>query len=301
MSLAPPDARPLPLNALRAFESAARLGGFKPAADELCVTPGAVAQQVKQLEAAIGAALFTRQAQGVVLTKLGQDVRADVIAAFDTLSLASQRLRHLAAPTRLRIAALPAVAELLLRPWLVPLRDALPGLEVSVTALETPPNLAREAQDLSIFLSPNVGAGVALAGPDVLYPVCAPDLAARVTRIDDLMAAPHITDTTWAGDWPTWLAGVHPGRSYRGSGPSFSLYSMALAEAEAGAGVLIGHSVLVQEALTAGRLVRPVPGAVQTGLLLVLQAAPAVRGSPQVASLTRELMRLARGGFSPAS
>ena len=72
MSVAPPRPKGPHLNALRAFEAAARLGGFRMAAGELGVTPGAIAQHVKALEEWAGAALFERQSQGVVLTALGE-------------------------------------------------------------------------------------------------------------------------------------------------------------------------------------------------------------------------------------
>ena len=74
MSVKPPRPMGPPLNALRAFEAAARLGGFSRAAEELCVTPGAVAQQIKQLEDWAGAPFFDRQAQGVQLNALGRQL-----------------------------------------------------------------------------------------------------------------------------------------------------------------------------------------------------------------------------------
>ena len=70
MSVSPPRPKGPPLNALRAFEAAARLGGFANAADELCVTPGAVSQHIKALEDWIGADLFERRSQGVRLSAL---------------------------------------------------------------------------------------------------------------------------------------------------------------------------------------------------------------------------------------
>ncbi|MFT5005409.1 MAG: DNA-binding transcriptional LysR family regulator, partial [Paracoccaceae bacterium] len=82
MSINPPRQRLPPLNALRAFEAAARLGGISKAADELCVTPVAIAQHVKALEDWAGAKLFSRQAKGVVLNDLGQRCLSDFETAF---------------------------------------------------------------------------------------------------------------------------------------------------------------------------------------------------------------------------
>src|ERR1700761_1601784 len=107
MAVAPPRPRNLPLNALRAFEAAARLQSFVLAAAELGVTPGAVAAHIKALEAEIGAALFARQTKGVALTALGRRVLPEFVGAFDALATAAQRLRTEAAPQRVHIAALP--------------------------------------------------------------------------------------------------------------------------------------------------------------------------------------------------
>ena len=85
MSISPPRARGPSLNAMRAFEAAARHGSFTVAANELCVTPGAVAQQVKSLEAWCGARLFKRQAHGISLTPLGAAVLPVFVNAFDGL------------------------------------------------------------------------------------------------------------------------------------------------------------------------------------------------------------------------
>lgn len=93
------------MNALRAFEAAARLGGFTAAAAELLVTPGAVAQQVRALEAWAGAQLFARHAQGVRLTPLGREAAKAYGAAFDVLGAAPTAFaqgRHPTPSTSLR-------------------------------------------------------------------------------------------------------------------------------------------------------------------------------------------------------
>lgn len=93
MAISPPRPKGPPLNALRAFEAAARLGGFAAAADELCVTSGAIAQHIKSLESWAGADLFERRSQGVRLTALGSAVAAQFSAAFDGLGEAVHSLR----------------------------------------------------------------------------------------------------------------------------------------------------------------------------------------------------------------
>ena len=85
MPVSPPHPKGPPLNALRAFEAAARLGGFKAAAEELCVTPGAISQHIKSLEEWAGATLFERRSQGVVLTALGMKLGKEFSQAFDSM------------------------------------------------------------------------------------------------------------------------------------------------------------------------------------------------------------------------
>lgn len=255
MPVAPHRPKGPPLNALRAFEAAARLGGFARAGEELSVTPAAIAQHVKALEAWAGAPLFERRSQGVGLTPLGASVAEDFRRAFDALGLAQRALRARAALAAVNIAALPSVAQLWLSPRLPALRRAAPGVTISVTALEHPPNLAREMFDLSLFFRASPAGGRVLA-EDRIFPVCAPGVAARLRAPADLMGETLLFDSEWDDDWPLWLAAAGiAGEAPRG--PVFSLYSLALEEARNGAGVLIGHAPLVAHDLATGALVRP--------------------------------------------
>ena len=252
MSVKPPRPKGPPLNALRAFEAAARLGGFAKAADELCVTPGAVAQQVKQLEDWAGAPLFERLAQGVELSRVGREVLPALEIAFDALGGAVGTLRAAARPERIHVAALPAVAQLWLAPRMGAIRAALPGLEISVTALEQPPNLARDPFDVTVFYGKGAGQRIAR---DEIFPVCAPEIAARLDRVEALADVPCLADAVWAQDWEVWLKAV--GAQVAVSGPAYSLYALAVEEAVQGAGVLMGHGALVARHLDSGALVAP--------------------------------------------
>ena len=293
MPVIPPRPSLPPLNALRAFESAARLGGFKQAAGELNVSAGAVAQHIKGLEAWCGGVLFERHAQGVSLSDLGRQVLPDFMRAFDGVSLASQKLRKLAAPQNLAIATLPSVAQLLLAAWLPEVRAAIKGVQISVTAMETPPNLAREPFDLSLFFTPVADAGQVLAGPDALVPVCAPDLGKTIKSFTDLMAVPHISDQFWPNDWADWTNDAYPDQVYSGAGPSYSLYSVAVQEAVNGGGVLMGHRSLVTPLLARGDLVVAVDHSVPLALFLTLQRNPVSGASSVVDQLVATLQKLA--------
>lgn len=268
MSLAPVRPPLVSLNALRAFEAAARLGGFAAAAEELRVTPAAVAQQVKVLEAWVDAPLFERRHRGVTLTPLGARALTSLAPAFDQLGAAARALRTDAAPETLRIAALPALAQLWLAPRLPDVRAALGAGAVSVVAMERPPNLLRELFDLAVFYEPAPGAADVIdLGPDQIFPVASPDLARRLAG--DLAAAPRLADANWGDDWAAW-----PGPRSPSPPAIHSLFAMAVAEAKAGAGVLMARGRLVAEDLANGTLHRIGDLAAETpGALMISLAA----------------------------
>lgn len=266
MAVAPPRPKGPPLNALRAFEAAARLGGFTAAAEELLVTPGAVAQQVKALEEWAGAPLFVRHAQGVRLTSLGREAARAYGAAFDAMGAATHSLRAGAAPDTVRIATLPGLAQLWLSPRLPAIR-ADTGASLSIGAIESPPNLNRAQYDVALFFEPAEGAAEVIdLGADEIFPVCSPALAEQV-RASGLGAATLLSDAAWAADWPLWSGTAAP------DGPVFSLYALAVAETVSGAGVLMGHEHLVRLHLENGTLSAPFERRVSTGKRLTLSVA----------------------------
>lgn len=275
MPVAPPPPKGLPLNALRAFEAAARLGGFSAAAVELGVTAGAVTAHVKALEEALGTPLFERHAKGVRLSALGQRALPEFTEAFDRLGLAVQTLRAEAAPRTVHIAALPAIAQLWLSPRLPAIRAAAPDITVSITALEAPPDLKRTPFDLNLFYRED-DLGRHVAGDEV-FPVCAPQLAGRLRTPADLAGIACLTDSAWPGDWQAWLGAAAPGLAIVPKGPIYSLYALAVEETVNGAGVLIGHSALVAAHLASGALVTPFETRVRLARSLRLWSARPLR------------------------
>lgn len=285
MPVSPPKPRPAPLNALRAFEAALRLGGFKAAAEELCVSPGAVAQQVKTLEAWAGAPLFDRGVRGVTPTALGEAVASDLRDAFDALGAASARLRASAAPSEIRIVALPAVAQLWLSARLPALRASHPEMTISITAMEGPPNLSREAFDVAVFFEAAPGAAETIeVAKDEITPVAAPAIAARLAAGGLLMDEVLLTDAAWSGDWLRWSRDLE-----RPSGPVHSLYALAVEEAANGGGVLIGHIPLVAAHLERGTLAAPYERRQATGRALTLSVARTPEAGSSAAAVVAAL------------
>ena len=256
MSVLPPRPKGPPLNAMRAFEAASRHNSFVVAAEELNVTPGAVSQHIKSLETWADVALFRRNPQGVTLTAEGHSLVKDFVAAFDALATATHTLRNLRPQAEVHIATLPSVAQLWLSPRLGKIRARFPQLSISVTATESPPRLSRELFDLSLFFAvPDSSSEQIELSDDTLIPVCAPKLAARIAAEDALDSMPLLHDQTWHDDWEIWSKSAGVALDAPHAGPRFSLYGLAVEEAKSGAGVLMGHTCLIGDALKSRTLV----------------------------------------------
>ncbi|WP_120500483.1 LysR family transcriptional regulator [Roseovarius sp. EL26] len=291
MSIIPPRPKGPPLNALRAFEAAARLGGFAQASEELCVTPGAISQHIKALEDWTGTPLFQRKAHGVMLTEAGQQLQPHFTHAFDAMSDATRALRSTMAQPTVTIAALPSVAQLWLSPRLPALRAAMPGTRLTVLAMETPPNLNREMIDISLFIrAPSGATNEHILTDDQIFPVCTPELAAQITRPADLAQQMLLHDESWSGDWDLWARNHGQGFIPEQMGSKYSLYSLALEEARAGAGILIGHAPLVHRDLEKGNLVRPIGGAVATSQALIMEISPPQNVAEEVSNCAQHLL-----------
>lgn len=175
---------PLPsLTALRAFESAARFDSFTRAADELCVTHGAVSRQVTALEADLDVALFERKKGSMRLTARGLQLQSEVSASFLRIAEAVDRVRHRPAPGRpLRISAPPAFSVRWLIPRLSVFQHQNPSINVSLTSSVSAPDFVTDEYDLAIrrFGSPPPkGYAVALFD-EISIPVCHVDLLASL-------------------------------------------------------------------------------------------------------------------------
>ncbi|MDQ2068195.1 LysR substrate-binding domain-containing protein [Xinfangfangia sp. CPCC 101601] len=240
-----------PLNALRAFEVAGRRLSFRAAADELGVTQGAVAQQVRALEAHLGFALFQRLPRGLALTPLGASYLADVTRALDTLGEATARL--LARPNAVTISVTPTFAAKLLIPRLADFNVALPGVELRIVATESLSDFDRDQVDIAVRLTrppfPSTQEAHLLFRQN-LVAVASPHLVGRMTlplTPDELLDLPLLHDSH--GHWSALLpmSGPLPG-------PVFNQTTLALDAALAGHGVAIAARAFVQADLDAGRL-----------------------------------------------
>lgn len=284
--------RPLPpLNAVRAFEAAARLGSFVAASNELHVTQPAIGRHVKALEDNLGVALFERTPRGVVLTGVGQAYFEQVSVALHAIAAASVDVRTTSRKPVLRLVAVPGFAARWLRPRLAAFRALHPGVRISVEFNAGFGDPAEHGADLGIGYGEEdeyQGRVQALVRPDI-FPVCSPQFLARLQQplrtAADLVRQPllHEDDGSWWGQWLK-ACGV---RTKAHAELTYDSADQVIAEAVAGEGVALCNTYLVAQELQDGRLVRPLPDTrLLQAYLLVFPPGP---GSPITRSFARWL------------
>ena len=253
-----------PLNALRAFEAAARHASFTRAAAELHVTHGAVSRQVQALEAWLGAQLFERHNRRVVLTADGESYLAEVGAALDRIALATARQLGRGRPRLLRVNALATFALRWLIPRLSGFQIANPAIEVRLVTSNLP--LPAEAGTFDVAVRGGPTAWPGLVGLPFLgerrIPVCSPALLGRLPLMEpaDLRRHTLLHAATLPEVWPQWLsaAGV-PDLEPKGR-VTLEHFYLTLQAALDGLGMAMGPERLIAEDVASGRLAMPFAG-----------------------------------------
>jgi LysR family glycine cleavage system transcriptional activator len=259
--------RPAPLNALRAFEAAARCLSFQGAAAQLFVTPAAVSHQVKHLEAYLGVKLFHRGNRTVELTAEGQALAASLSELFGLLDLALDRAT---APTtaNLRVSTMESFAAKWLAPRLHRFHRDCPDLKVRIETGNEHADVARGAIDVAIRYGSGGYSGVFAEQlmDAAVFPVCAPSLVndqqRPLRKPEDLSHHTLLHDESATGrpgvpDWSAWLKASGATRVDATRGPVFASIYLAQEAAVAGHGVALGVAPLVEEDLERGRLIKP--------------------------------------------
>jgi LysR family glycine cleavage system transcriptional activator len=242
-----------PLNALRAFETSGRRLSFRAAAQELGVTQGAVAQQVRALEEHLGVSLFLRHPRGLALTQSGAAYLVDVTRAFDTLAESTGRL--LARPDRVTISVTPTVAAKLLIPHLGELYADLPGVELRTLATEAISDFDRDQVDIAVRLTRTpfaVDVEAQLLFRQELVAVASRALVGDLSlplSIEQLRSFPLLHDAH--DHWAKFL-----GVKGKLPGAVFNQTALALDAAMAGQGIALACRTFVAADLKAGRLIQ---------------------------------------------
>ncbi len=248
-----------PLNALRVFEAAARLGSFKAAAAELNVTPSAVSHQIGNLEAHLDAALFERHGRRVVATPAGEAYRHRVREALEQLSAATEDVTARREEPALEIVAAPSFASKWLMPRIDEFLRAQPKLRVRVEA--TGDRHLPAGADVGIMYgapsSPNLSVKPLIA--ERVLVLCSPKLleAGPPLRKPADLEAHVLIESRNRQQWRNWLASHGFGDMVIRREVSFGRSSTAIDAALDGFGVILESDFLTAEELSSGRLVEP--------------------------------------------
>jgi DNA-binding transcriptional LysR family regulator len=260
------DSGRLPLNAIRAFEAAARRGSFVEAAKDLHVTHWAIGKQIRLLEDWIGVPLFERRARGVALTDEGADLLTDVSAALSRLTAAAGRLREPRSSRSVsgivRISVLSSVALSWLLPRLAGFQKAYANVEVKISTTSRKLRYVGSAFDIGIRAGVEHGSGIRCETlmPDRRLPACSPKILRDrpLETANDLRRHVLLHSTTTRSAWPQWLAmagvpGLVPVRHLE-----LDHVYLQLQAAVEGLGVALASLPLIEADLAAGRLVCPI-------------------------------------------
>ena len=290
------EMRQLPfMNGIKAFEAAARTGSFAKAAQELNVTPAAISRMVHLLEARLGVTLFERKANRLLATAAGHAYQAGLTQLFDSLAVLTQQVTAMGSARVLTVGVGPTFAIRWLIPRLADFQKRAPDIDVRfATGGETVPF----SEDWTCGVRLGNGDWPGLEATPLfeadLTPVCAPALARRFKRPDDLKGGTLLRVTHAPDDWPLWfkaagVSGIQP------KGPKFDYYGQALQAAADGVGVAMGIRPYIDDDIAAGRLVAPYSQSIPKGARWYLVYRATREAEPAFRAFRDWIERAARG------
>jgi LysR family glycine cleavage system transcriptional activator len=256
---------PLPsVDALVAFESAARHQSFTRAAAELNLSQGAISRQIRVLEDRLGSLLFQRVRQRVILTDAGRAYLLEVKRILAGLRSATLRLMTVGDSTNvLNLAVLPAVATHWLLPRLPDFFTKHPGISINCAIRLSPFDFETNPFDGAFHYGSGIWAGAVvhhLMDEDII-PVCSPAFrtARRIRRVEDLTRIPLLHSATRPADWAGWFANANlaVGNAFQGS--IFENFAMISKAAVSGLGVALLPTFFLEEEIRNGSLVALAP------------------------------------------
>ena len=276
-----------PLNALRAFEAAARNENFTRAAEELGVSQAAVSQQVKSLEAMLGLKLFARDGKRLVITSGGKEYLAVVRDALERIAVGTDRLLQDRPSSILTISTSPDFGAKWLVHRLGRFAAAYPEVDLRVSTTTKHGDLIANHVDLAVRHGDGYWAGldaVALC-PERLVPVCSPKLVAgrnRITKAADLLKFPLLRLED-AKNWTRLLEAAGVKATVR-PGPVLNRASMLIDAAIDGQGIALARTALAAWDLINSRLVRPVDVSLRMANTYWIVCPKAVSNVPKIAT-----------------
>ncbi len=256
-----------PLNALRAFEAAARHASFTRAAEELCVTHGAVSRQISMLEEKLSVKLFQRTPQGASLTAKGEAYYQTVRHALDILSNGTRQIKKTTGKEVLRLRVPPTFGLRWLVPRLATFHLNNRGVEVQISTSHMPADFSRDEVD-AFIQSDACGPTAVVNSPavhmqqlfgEVLLPVCSPAMlrSGMLREPADLKKLTLLSSMHRPNDWRRWLDTAGLSDFDPDGGIKFENSALSYQAAIDQVGVAIAQRAFIGEELRSGRLIEP--------------------------------------------
>lgn len=250
-----------PLNSLKSFESAARLGSFQKASQELFVTPSAVSHQIKSLEEFLEVELFIRQTRRIELTSAGKDYLRTVQKALSDIERATQRLVSAHGTGELNLSVAPAFLHRWLLPRISRFYDTHPNIELELSASTGLIDFAHSDTDMAVYFGDGQWDDVecSFLKRSALIPVCTPSLLNNkpIHVPEDITRHTLLHVSKRPDEWRAWFEAA--GAEFRETRKGMFLSSGLLtAQAAArGLGVALSDISLISEEIQSGELVAP--------------------------------------------
>lgn len=254
-----------PLNALRAFEAAARNKSFKLAAEELCVSHSAISHQIRHLEEYLSVKLFHRVSRGVRLTRSGRVYYPSLREALDLIQEATDLVLAPRGQGPLTLQVYSTFAVRWLIPRLTAFQRAHPGVIIRLHTSQSDVNFEHEDVDLCVMVGEPSQDGVHYdyLFSSELFPVASPALIEGRRPLSEPADLEHhtlIQVYPSRGDWFQWIEQTGETRLDPDAGLQLDSYDLALNTAAQGLGVALGMEPFVNRELQAGTLVEVFPG-----------------------------------------
>ncbi len=254
-----------PLNALRAFEAAARNKSFKLAAEELCVSHSAISHQIRRLEEYLSITLFHRVSRGVRLTQSARVYYPSLREAFDRMHEATDLLREPRAQGPLTLQVYSTFAVRWLIPRLPAFHRAHPGVIIRLHTSQSDVNFEHEDVELCVMVGEPDQDGVHYdyLFASELFPVASPALQRGRRPLSEPADLEHhtlIQVYPSRGDWFQWIEQYGGSSLNPDGGLQMDSYDLAFHTATQGLGVALGMQPFVNRELQAGSLIELFPG-----------------------------------------
>ena len=286
-----PDRLP-PMQALRAFEAAARARSLTRAAESLHLTHGAISHQIKALEAEFGIRLIERAGRGIRLTDEGERFAARVRAALADLADAVQEVTDRANPRQLRVSVLPSFAARWLLPRIGRFFAANPDIDLDVSASNATADFNRDNIDVAIRHGFGEWPGLAaeFLMDESYFPVCSPRLSGGQLPARPADLSRYTLLRSNGESWAPWFQAAGLDWPEPSRGPMFNDTSHTLQAAIEGQGIALARTSLIGNDLHNGVLVRLFDISVPSPRKYFLVYPPRFAESPKLAAFRRWLV-----------